>query len=127
MTNQYQSIEEYLDSLRTESTETVIDTAWEVWERLRNHFLSKDLYLEIPDACPGEKDNFMYTWTKSEHYFECEVFGTGEIEFFCRNRDCNQVWGEDTTLEQGFSNTVFDKVACFADVFVSKCAIALHQ
>lgn len=112
----------YLDSLRSEARATgesefsvaALDTAWQVWIILRNYFLSKGLCLEVPDACPGKQDNLMYAWSKAEHYFECEIFGTQEVEFFYRNRNSGEVWGEDTTLEQEFSHTIFDKAALFA-------------
>lgn len=119
----HQELQSYLDSLRAEVkstlqaefTESVIDIALQVWEKLRSYFISNGLCLEVPDACPGQRDNLMYTWSKGEHYFECEMFGSGEVEFFYRNRiDSSKVWGEDTTLEQEFSTTIFDKAALFA-------------
>ena len=97
-----------------EFSEKVIELSWSVWEALKSQLLEvKGLHLEVPDACPGSRDNFMYTWSKAEHYFECEIFGTGEIEFFYRNRNNGQVWGEDTTLEQAFSTDILDKASLF--------------
>lgn len=118
----HQELRLYLDSLRSEAkstrgsefTELVIDIAWEVWEKLRNHFHLIGWCLEVPDACPGQKDNFMYTWSKGEHYFECEIFGSKEVEFFYRNRNSSEVWGEDTTLEHEFSTAILVKAALFA-------------
>lgn len=129
----HQDLQLYLDRLRAEAraatvpetnseiacdqsefTELVIDIAWQVWEKLRSYFLSNDLCLEVPDACPGQRNNFMYTWSKGEHYFECEIFGSKEVEFFYRNRNSNEVWGEDTTLGQEFSTTILDKARLFA-------------
>ncbi len=57
----------------------------------------------------------MYTWSKSEYYLECEIFATGAIEFFYRNRNTREVRGEDTTLEQGFSTDILDKVSLFIE------------
>ncbi len=73
----------YLDSLLPRANSTgidgfttsVLDTAWQTWDKLKEYFSSKGLSLEVPDACPGESDNFMYTWSKREHYLECEIFG----------------------------------------------------
>lgn len=122
----HQELRRYLDSLHSEAKSTgeveftilVLNTAWQVWADLREYFLSKGLCLEVPDACPGQRDNFMYTWSKAEHYLECEILGSGEVEFFYRNRNSGEVWGEDTTLEQEFSTTVLDKAALFARVIV---------
>ncbi|MBW4635963.1 MAG: hypothetical protein KME30_30000 [Iphinoe sp. HA4291-MV1] len=115
-------LHQYLDSLKTEVihvgetkfTISMLEIAWNVWNKLRSYFLSIDLCLEVPDACPGENNNFMYTWSKAEHYLECEIFGTGEIEFFYRNRNNSYVWGEDTTFEQGFSTAILEKLTFFA-------------
>jgi hypothetical protein len=112
----------YIDALRsevesnheTEFTVSVIDTSWQVWQKLSRRFSEQGLCLEVPDACPGQNNNFMYTWSKAEHYLECEIFGHGTIEFFYRNRKNGQVWGEDTTLENRFSTAVLEKAAFFA-------------
>lgn len=117
----HEGLQRYLDSLRLEArvsgesefTVSVIDTAWQVWERLKKHFLDQGVCLEVPDACPGQRDNFMYTWSRCEHYFECEIFGNGQIEFFYRNRNTGALWGEDTTLEKGFSTDIFGKASIF--------------
>ena len=118
-----ESLRVYLDSLKnearvtgeTEFSERVLNLSWSVWERLTSLFQARGLWLEVPDACPGSKNNFMYTWSKSEYYLECEIFGTGEIEFFYRNRNTGEVWGEDTTLDQGFSSDILDKASLFIE------------
>lgn len=117
----HQELQAYLDLLHDEAratresefSERVLDMAWLVWTRLRKHFIKGELCLEVPDACPGQKDNFMYTWSKEEHYLECEFFGSGEIEFFYRNRETGRNWAEDTTFEQPFSKTILEKVELF--------------
>lgn len=119
----YENLRVYLDSLKnearvtgeTEFSERVLNLSWSVWERLTSLFQARGQWLEVPDACPGSKNNFMYTWSKSEHYLECEIFGTGEIEFFYRNRNTGEVWGEDTTLDQGFSGDILDKASLFIE------------
>ena len=111
----------YLDSLRSEADSTneseftvyVIDYSWQVWRELSGHFSEQGLCLEVPDACPGQTNNFMYTWSKAEHYLECEIFDDGAVEFFYRNRKSSEVWGEDTTLEHGFSTAVLKKANLF--------------
>lgn len=118
----HQELKAYLDTLRPQANSTgidgftisVLDTAWQTWEKLKEYFLLKGLCLEVPDACPGQSDNFMYAWSKGEHYLECEIFGNKALEFFYQNRNTNEVWGEDTTLEQEFSAAVLEKVALFA-------------
>jgi hypothetical protein len=119
----YLRLKSYIDSLKDEVrkeeapefTEKVLNLSWSVWEALKTLFeKTKELCLEVPDACPGSKDNFMYTWSKSEHYLECEIFGTGEVEFFYRNRN-GENWGEDTTIERGFSANILQFLTLFTD------------
>ncbi|WP_293330940.1 hypothetical protein [Microcoleus sp. CAWBG58] len=118
-----QGLRLYLDSLKNEVreardanfSERVLNLSWSVWKALKSLFEARGRCLEVPDACPGSKDNFMYTWSESEHYLECEIFGTGEIEFFYRNRKTGEVWGEDTTLEQGFSTDILEKASFFIE------------
>ncbi|MEH2295071.1 hypothetical protein [Nostoc sp.] len=111
---------DYIQSLRskivasgeTEFTVSVLEKAEQVWENLRSVFSLKGKSLEVPDACPGCQDNFMYVWSKRDHYLECEIFGTGEVEFFYRNN--GEIWGEDIKVEQEFSAAIIDKIALFA-------------
>jgi hypothetical protein len=117
-----QELESYMNSLRFEAESTheseftvfVINYSWQIWQELSKHFSEQGLCLEVPDACPGENDNFMYTWSKDEHYLECEIFGHGAVEFFYRNRKSGEIWGEDTALKYGFSMAIFKKAKLFA-------------
>jgi hypothetical protein len=120
--SQHQELQHYLQQLRREATSknqseftaSVIDLSESVWADLRSHFQNQQVCLEVPDACPGHHNNLMYTWSKGDHYLECELFGTGEIEFFYRNRSTGDNWAEDTTLEHGFSTAIFEQLARFA-------------
>lgn len=118
------TIKSYIDLLKNEVkndiaagfTEQVLDLSYSVWENLKKIFKeTKGLALEVPSACPGSKDNFMYTWSKAQHYLECEIFGSGEIEFFYRNRTTGENWGKDTTLEQGFSIDILRYLTMFTE------------
>lgn len=119
-----QKLRAYIDSLKSEMknmkeselSEKAIDLAWSVWKKLKKILSQKGFSLEVPNACPGLNANFMYVWEKNEHYLECEIFENGEIEFFyVKNTDGKheQIWGEDTTFEQGFSDVILDKVSLF--------------
>lgn len=118
---QHKQLLKYLQALRIEAkgtkeaefTVSVIDLAERVWLNLKDHFRARGVCLEVPDACPGSNNDFMYVWSKAEHYLECEFFGDGAVEFFYRNRSTGDNWGEDTTLEYGLSTIIFNKVALF--------------
>jgi hypothetical protein len=119
---QQRGLQYYLESLKSEAVEsfesqftlTVLDYSWQTWKFLSDYFSARSLYLEVPDACPGQNNDFMYTWSRAEHYLECEIFGNGVVEFFYRNRSSGKVWGEDTTLEQGFTTSILEKVELFS-------------
>jgi hypothetical protein len=119
---QQRGLQYYLESLKSEAVEsfesqftlTVLDYSWQTWKILSDYFATKSLCLEVPDACPGQNNDFVYTWSRAEHYLECEIFDTGEVEFFYRNRNSAEVWGEETTLEQGFSTSIIRKVSIFS-------------
>lgn len=116
----HQGLLSYIDSLRSEAvksgetdfTVSVLEKALHVWEDLRAIFLSKNKCLEVPDACPGDKDNFMYVWSKGKQHLECEIFGNGEVEFFYRGNN-DEIWGEDIKVGQEFSTAIIEKVALF--------------
>ena len=119
---QQRGLQFYLESLKSETCEinesqftvTVLEYASKVWNDLSLSFSRNNSCLEVPDACPGQSDDFMYTWSRAEHYLECEIFGNGIVEFFYRNRNSGEVWGEETTLEQSFSTSILKKVSIFS-------------
>lgn len=106
----------YLNELKKEAisingSEEVVNLATKYFWKLFDYFNFNNETLEVPDACPGLRDNFVYTWSKSEHYLECEIFGSGEIEFFYRNRNTGEVWGEDYHInDHGFPDSVYDEI-----------------
>ena len=107
----------YVNTLRLETGEekislTLLDNALLVWQKLREHF--SDKCLEIPDACPGHRSNFMYTWSTGEHYLECEIFVNGDVEFFYKNKKTREIWGEDNSIDCRFSRDIWDKLELFS-------------
>jgi hypothetical protein len=116
------SLELYMESLRTEAKSTnkaeftvsLIDYSWQIWQELKQSLWKfNQMRVTTPNACPGPSNTFMYTWSKAEHYLECEVFENRTIEFFYRNRETDKAWEEDTTLENGFSVEILNKIALF--------------
>lgn len=94
---------------------SLIDAAKKLWEKLDSYFMSQGKLLEIPRACLGEKNNFMYAWNDDEHYLECEIFGeTQTAEFFYRNRVSGDLWGEDVSIDNDFGKEVIEKISLFA-------------
>lgn len=125
--NREDKLVKYLKSLKDEAiaindSENIILKAYSVWSNLRDTFFYKKpkQILEVPDCCPntGSQGEFhiMFTWTKDEHYLECEIFNNGDIEFFYRNRIMpSEGWGEDYTIGQTFSEDLIDKLSLFVE------------
>lgn len=109
-----QTMEKYLDSLYYDDgtiSEDVFNCASRVWTKIN----LLDLNLEVPDACPGYRDNLMFTWLKGEHYLECEVFGNGIVEFFYFNKESEQTYSEDTEINAKLSAEILEKLNLFTN------------
>lgn len=122
----YQKLEKYIDNLKNEVkdkkepefSEKVLNLSWLIWEKLEEIIKQKGFILSVPNACPGLNNNFMYTWSNTDHYLECEIFGTGEVEFFYvkyMDKKHEKVWGEDTSFDKldSLSNDVLEKLLFF--------------
>jgi hypothetical protein len=71
--------------------------------------------LMTPSASPGEDAVLMFVWSKGEHYLECEMFVSGEVEFFYRNRRTRATWSEDVAVFNQISKQIMEKVAIFGE------------
>jgi hypothetical protein len=71
--------------------------------------------LLTPSASPGEDAALMFVWSKGEHYLECEMFVSGEVEFFYRNRRTRATWSEDVAVFNQISKQIMEKVAIFGE------------
>jgi hypothetical protein len=107
----------YLDSLLDRGLNgQMINLAKAVWGRLRAytaHYCQKQL--STPSSSPGDDSCLMFVWSKGEHYLECEIFESGEVEFFYRNRRTRATWGEDMAACHQISKQIMEKVAIFGE------------
>jgi hypothetical protein len=99
-----------------EITQSLKILTWNLWGKLRNLCANDDKYsLKVPHACPGSSNNIMYIWEIGDHYLECEIFDSGEIEFFYRNSTTRETWGEDIVFDQILSVDILQKVKIFVE------------
>ena len=94
-------------------TQNVLDSAKQFLDVLVEYFRTDFLFLEIPDACPGESKNFMFLWDNGVHYLECEIFDNGAVEFFYKNRSTDEIWGEDTRINAKLTPEIANKLMLF--------------
>ena len=123
--NRRRRMNSYLNSLKDEAKringdESVIWLVEDLITLLIHKLAKENKVLEIPDCCPSESNegdfHIMFAWDKDEHYLECEIFSSGVIEFFYRNRFTNETWGEDYgNLDQSISNELIEKLNLFTE------------
>jgi len=111
------SVEDYLESIESEISRNTYINAARLYGRVCGYFLVKNLELQIPDACIGENDNLMYVWETVEHYLESEIFNDGKIEWFYRNKNTEENWGTDNSInEDNWSEDIW----FFLSLFLNK-------
>ena len=106
----------YLDELReamgSDGVE-VIENAWDVWEMMREEFITNQMLLRVPDACGGDDGRLMFTWSLGPHYLEYEFLPDGVVEYFYRNRETEDLFGEDLTWKNPLSDDALSYLSLF--------------
>lgn len=117
----HQGLLHYLDSLAHEATRPdsrfsleAVENAWFVWQTLRDFFGDQDAYLAVPNACPGEDDNVLFSWDSTRFYAECEIFGDGRVEYFYRNKETEAFDSEEVDVTSSCPENVMDWLSHFA-------------
>lgn len=72
----------------------MIPFAWNIWSQVRTAMRGCIL---VPNASPGGEQQILYSWDNGEHHLELEVFPSGAVEWFYRNRTTGKLWSLDTT------------------------------
>jgi len=68
-----------------------------MWQRLYSVLGAR---LSVPDACPDEDGQILYTWDRGEHHFEVEIAPDGDVGFFYMNRIQLSSWERNIAFEQ---------------------------
>jgi hypothetical protein len=129
--NRRRRMNSYLNSLKDEAKringdESVIWLAEDLITLLIHKIAQQGKVLEIPDCCPSESNegdfHVMFAWDKDEHYLECEIYNTGLIEFFYRNRLTNKTWSWETIYAL-FSDTGVHVQALCSNELIEKLSL----
>ena len=105
-----EKLEEYLETVINNS---LADYAYELYLNIKSTMRKNGFIVDIPDAC-FSYDSFMYCFDRGQHYFECEIFINGVVEFFYKNRATSELWGEDSWVENKLSKDVIEKLKIFS-------------
>ena len=63
--------------------------AWrDIWTASRGQ-------MPIPAACTGPDGQMLYAWDHGQHHLELEIFPHKDAEFFYKDRQTRELWGED--------------------------------
>lgn len=111
----YSHLISYIDGCEgKEVTKDILNLSKSVIECLLSRIRDKNRFLLIPNVCPGLNNNFMYVWDNGENYLECEIFLSGDVEFFYKERTTNHVWGIDTLIGVSIPDEVVSKLLLFS-------------
>ena len=69
--------------------------AWVAWLDVRK---ATGFSLPVPAACTGPDGKLLYTWDRGRHHLELEIIPGQAAEFFYRDRETGELWGEDYTI-----------------------------
>jgi hypothetical protein len=88
---------QYLQRVSTEGSPPLITQAtakksWDLWLAVRS---AVGVSIPVPSAGTGPDGQMFYSWDKGIHHLEAEVFPDRAAEFFYRNRQTGELWGED--------------------------------
>jgi hypothetical protein len=54
--------------------------------------------MPVPAACTGPDGQMLYAWDQGRHHLELEIIPLKPAEFFYKDRQTRELWGEDYTI-----------------------------
>jgi hypothetical protein len=80
------------DPLITSITATL---AAQAWEQVR---AATGDTMPVPSACTGPDGQMFYGWDRGRHHLELEIIPGKPADYFYRDRQTNECWGEEYTV-----------------------------
>jgi hypothetical protein len=69
--------------------------------------------LPMPAACTGPDGELAYYWDRGRHHLSLTVIPNQPVEFFYRDRETEQIWGEDYRIGDELPRQVVDALSLF--------------
>ena len=66
--------------------------------------------MPVPAACTGPDGEMFYSWDRGHHHLELEIIPGKPAEFFYRNRETEELWGEDYIVGNALSAEAIHKL-----------------
>jgi hypothetical protein len=76
-------------------------------------WLSSGGKIPIPAACTGPDGEMFYSWDRGRHHLELEIIPGQPSEFFYRDRETEQFWGEDYNVGDPLPDKVVEALPLF--------------
>jgi hypothetical protein len=76
-------------------------------------WLSSGGKIPVPAACTGPDGEMFYSWDRGRHHLELEIIPGQPSEFFYRDRDTEQFWGEDYNVGDPLPDKVVETLPLF--------------
>jgi hypothetical protein len=91
----------------TAETAFLASKAWQlIWK-------ASDYKMPVPAACTGPDGRMFYSWDRGRHHLELEIIPGQPAEFFYRDRETEQLWGEDYRIGDTLSSEAIAKLRFF--------------
>jgi hypothetical protein len=69
--------------------------------------------MPVPAACTGPDGQMFYSWDRDRHHLELEITADRPSEFFYRDRETDELWGEDYNIGEPVSDEAVQKIGLF--------------
>jgi hypothetical protein len=91
----------------TPETASLAAKAWHIiW-------LASEGKMPVPAACTGPDGEMFYSWDCGQHHLELEIIPGQPSEFFYRDRNTEQFWGDDYAIGDPLAAEVLQKLPLF--------------
>jgi hypothetical protein len=105
---------EFLDRVtKGESPPITIETAelarsaWQlIWQE-------SGYRMPVPAACTGPDGEMFYSWDRGRHHLELEIIPGQPAEFFYRDRETGEFWGEEYTIHDPLPSKILARLTLF--------------
>lgn len=68
----------------------------------------------VPAACTGPDGQMLYSWDCGRHHLELEIYPNKPAEFFYKDRQTRELWGEDYNVGDPIPDEAVEKFRLFA-------------
>ena len=96
-----------------ESPPITPETALRASKAWRLLWKASDFKIPVPSAGTGPDGEMFYAWNAGRHHLELEIIPGQPAEFFYRDRESGEFWGEDYETDKPLPAGVVSKLALF--------------